>query len=118
MRTIGTSPTAIPLPDQSGAEGLRALGQFLSCDAGNESQWSDEQRRACAKILGSRAPGEAEPLLGPANPSPFDAVIAERNAPARRVFNPCPETMPNRNLGTAVCLEPDAYPTKLLGGAR
>lgn len=78
---------------------MGALGRYLyNCTGANYERLSPKEKAHC---LENKWNGEAGPslTLGPAKPSPYDAVIAGRNAPAVPFEKPCPVDKPTANLG-------------------
>lgn len=92
------APAAPALPSQSQGD-MGALGRYLyNCTGANYERLSPKEKAHC---LENKWNGEAGPslTLGPAKPSPYDAVIAGRNAPAVPFEKPCPVDKPTANLG-------------------
>jgi len=102
------SPRAITLPslevpppatEQQQPGDIRALGRYLyNCTGQYFERLSAKEKAHC---LTNKFNGQEGPALtlGPAKPSPYDAVIAGRNAPAVPIEKPCPTDKPTANLG-------------------
>jgi hypothetical protein len=102
------SPRAITLPslessppaaEQQPQGDIRALGRYLyNCTGLYYERLSAKEKAHC---LENKFKGQEGPALtlGPAKPSPYDAVIAGRNAPAVPIEKPCPTDKPTANLG-------------------
>ena len=89
-------PTA---PEQEQQGDMRALGRYLyNCTGQYFERLSPKEKAHC---LENKFNGEEGPALtlGPAKPSPYDAVIAKRNAPVVPIEHPCPDDKPTSNLG-------------------
>jgi hypothetical protein len=103
---VPEAPLAMPdigIEGQGGAPdgdagSLLGLGRYLNaCSAGAYERLS---RQGLANCLGDIRDARARlPLLGPAVPSPFDAVLAKRRAPVVPIEHPCPVGSPTSNLG-------------------
>ena len=88
-------PAAEPQPQGD----VRALGRYLyNCTGLYYERLSAKEKAHC---LENKFNGQERPALtlGPAKPSPYDAVIAGRNAPAVPIEKPCPVDKPTSNLG-------------------
>jgi hypothetical protein len=87
-------------PEQQPQQGdIRALGRYLYyCSGAYYERLSAKEKAHCLenKFNGQEGPA---PTLGPAKPSPYDAVIAGRNAPVVPIEKPCPDEKPTANLG-------------------
>ncbi|HEY1962867.1 MAG TPA: hypothetical protein VGG69_10645 [Rhizomicrobium sp.] len=87
-------------PEQQPQQGdIRALGRYLYyCSGAYYERLSPKEKAHCLenKFNGQEGPAVT---LGPAKPSPYDAVIAGRNAPAVPIEKPCPDDKPTANLG-------------------
>lgn len=103
------SPRAITLPSlleapppataQQPQGDIEALGRYLyNCTGQYYERLSAKEKAHC---LTNKFKGQEGPALtlGPAKPSPYDAVIAGRNAPAVPIEKPCPTDKPTANLG-------------------
>jgi len=89
------TPAAPPQPQGD----VGALGRYLyNCTGTLYEKLSPKEKQHC---LENKWKGEEGPALtlGPAKPSPFDSVIAKRNAPAVPIEKPCPADKPTSNLG-------------------
>jgi hypothetical protein len=103
---VPEAPLAMPDIRIEGAGGepgadagsLLGVGRYLNaCSAGAYERLS---RQELANCLGDLRDARARlPLLGPAVPSPFDAVLAKRRAPFVPMEHPCPPSSPTANLG-------------------
>jgi hypothetical protein len=106
---VPESPRAITLPsleappppaaEQQPEGDIRALGRYLyNCTGLYYERLSAKEKAHCleGKFNGQEGPALT---LGPAKPSPYDAVIAGRNAPAVPIEKPCPADKPTANLG-------------------
>jgi hypothetical protein len=97
-----TPPSLEALPAQPQTQepqgDIQALGRYLyNCSGAYYEQLSPREKAHC---LANQWNGQGPALtLGPAQPSPFDAVIARRNAPFVPAEKPCPLDHPNSNLG-------------------
>ena len=77
-----------------------ALGRYLyNCSGTLYEKLSPREKQHC--LENKWKGGEEGPALtlGPAKPSPFDSVIAKRNAPVVPIEKPCPADKPTSNLG-------------------
>lgn len=94
--STGTTKPAEPEGD------MGALGRYLfNCSGAAYEQLSAREKAHC---LGNQWDNKEAPLmLGTAKPSPFDAVIARRNAPVGKATSPCPAGRPGPDRG-ADCL--------------
>jgi hypothetical protein len=95
-------PPTAPLPARPAEPqgDVRALGRYLyNCSGAYYERLSPKEKAHC---LENKWEGQEGPALtlGPAKPSPFDAVIAGRNAPAVPIEKPCAVDKPTANLGT------------------
>jgi hypothetical protein len=98
-RAITIAPVAPSAPAPTQPQGdIRALGRYLyNCSGAYYEQLSPREKAHClANQWNNQGPALT---LGPAQPSPFDAVIARRNAPFVPAEKPCPLDHPNANLG-------------------
>jgi hypothetical protein len=89
------APAAPPQPQGD----VGALGRYLyNCTGTLYERLSPKEKQHC---LENKWKGEEGPALtlGPAKPSPFDSVLAKRNAPAIPIEKPCPADKPTANLG-------------------
>ena len=105
---VPEAPRAITLPslelpppaaEQQPQGDVRALGRYLyNCTGLYYERLSAKEKAHC---LENKFKGQEGPALtlGPAKPSPYDAVIAGRNAPAVPIEKPCPTDKPTANLG-------------------
>ena len=78
---------------------IGALGRYLyNCSGTYYEKLSAKEKAHC---LVNRWDGETGPslTLGPAKPSPFNSVVAGRNAPAVPIEKPCATDKPTANLG-------------------
>jgi hypothetical protein len=99
-----TLPPAIlspeqPRPEQPQQGDIRALGRYLYyCSGAYYERLSAKEKAHC---LENKFNGQEGPALtlGPTKPSPYDAVIAGRNAPVVPIEKPCPNDKPTSNLG-------------------
>ena len=101
-------PITVPLialppeakPEQPPQQGdIRALGRYLYyCTGAYYERLSAKEKAHC---LENKFNGQEGPALtlGPAKPSPYDEVIAKRNAPVVPIEKPCPDDKPTSNLG-------------------
>jgi hypothetical protein len=91
---------AVPAaPEQEQQGDIRALGRYLyNCTGQYFERLSAKEKAHC---LENKFNGQEGPALtlGPAKPSPYDAVIAKRNAPVVPIEHPCPDDKPTSNLG-------------------
>lgn len=98
--TLAPAAPVAPLPQQNEEQGdIRALGRYLyNCTGAYYERLSPREKEHC---LENKFNGQEGPALtlGPAKPSPFDAVIAKRNAPVVPIEKPCPVDKPTANLG-------------------
>ncbi|HEY1638207.1 MAG TPA: hypothetical protein VGF62_06760 [Rhizomicrobium sp.] len=88
-----------PAAEQQPQGDIRALGRYLyNCTGLYYERLSAKEKAHC---LENKFNGQEGPTLtlGPAKPSPYDAVIAGRNAPAVPIEKPCPVDKPTANLG-------------------
>jgi len=88
-----------PTPEQQPQGDIRALGRYLyNCTGQYFERLSAKEKAHC---LENKFNGQEGPALtlGPAKPSPYDAVIAGRNAPVVPIEKPCPTDKPTANLG-------------------
>jgi hypothetical protein len=85
-------------PSEPSAGSLLGVGRYLNaCSGGAYEKLS---RQGLVSCLGDIHDVRAQlPLLGPAIPSPFDAVLAKRRAPVVPIEHPCPVSKPTSNLG-------------------
>jgi hypothetical protein len=91
------APEARPEQPQQGD--IRALGRYLyNCTGAFYERLSPKEKAHCLmnKFNGQEGPALT---LGTAKPSPYDAVIAGRNAPVVPIEKPCPDDKPTSNLG-------------------
>jgi|KBSMisStaDraftv2_1062788.scaffolds.fasta_scaffold06580_6 hypothetical protein len=98
-----TPPALEALPAQPETQepqgDLRALGRYLyNCSGAYYERLSPREKAHCIE---NKWYGKEGPVLtlGPAKPSPYDAVLAKRNAPAVPIERPCPTDKPTANLG-------------------
>lgn len=97
-RAITLAP-GTPKPEPAAPQGdLGALGRYLyNCSGAYYEQLSPREKAHC---LQNQFNSQGQPVtLGAAKPSPFDAVIAKRNAPFVPAEGPCPLDHPQSNLG-------------------
>ncbi len=89
---ISSQPATPPEGD------IGALGRYLyNCSGAYYEKLSPREKAHClGNQWDNKGPGV---MLGTAKPSPFDAVIARRNAPFVPVQRPCPVDKPQANLG-------------------
>ena len=95
--TLETIPPAAA--EQRPPGDIRALGRYLyNCSGAYYERLSPKEKAHC---LENKWNGQNPPVvtLGPAKPSPYDAVIAKRNAPFAPIEKPCPADKPTANLG-------------------
>ena len=100
QRAITIAPIAPSAPAPAPPQGdIRALGRYLyNCSGTYYEQLSPREKAHClANQWNNQGPALT---LGPAKPSPFDAVIARRNAAPVPMETPCPVDKPTANLGT------------------
>jgi hypothetical protein len=84
-------------PEQQGD--IRALGRYLyNCSGAYYERLSPKEKAHCIENKWNGQQGPAL-TLGPAKPSPYDAVIAKRNAPFVPIEKPCDVDKPTANLG-------------------
>jgi hypothetical protein len=95
--TIAPIAPAAPAPEPQQGD-IRALGRYLyNCSGAYYEQLSPREKEHC---LANQWNNQGTALtLGPAKPSPFDGVIARRNAPLVPMEKPCPVDKPTSNLG-------------------
>ncbi|HEY1838424.1 MAG: hypothetical protein WBQ17_04480 [Rhizomicrobium sp.] len=98
--TIMPAINKVLQPPNANAPGdLGGVGRYLyNCSGMYYEQLSAHDRTGCLLNKWDNKPSNS-PLLGVARPSPYDAVIAKRNAPAQPVEKPCDQTAINANLG-------------------
>jgi hypothetical protein len=97
LPSLEKAPPAQPEPQQQGD--IRALGRYLyNCSGAYYDRLSPKEKAHCLENKWNGQEGPAL-TLGPAKPSPYDAVIAKRNAPAVPFEHPCPVDKPTSNLG-------------------
>jgi len=93
-------PAPAPLAKPAEPQGdIQALGRYLyNCTGAYYERLSAREKAHCLvnKWNGQQGPSLT---LGPAKPSPYDAVIAKRNAPIMPIEKPCPADKPTANLG-------------------
>ena len=78
---------------------IGALGRYLyNCTGAYYEKLSPREKAHC--LTNQWENGAPDVLLGTAKTSPFDAVIAKRNAPFKPVEKPCALDKPTSNLGT------------------
>jgi hypothetical protein len=90
------APAAPPQPQGD----VGALGRYLyNCTGAEYEKLSAKEKSHC--LENKWKGGEEGPALtlGPAKPSPYDSVLAKRNAPAVPIEKPCPTDKPTANLG-------------------
>ena len=91
---------SLPAGQQQEQQGdIRALGRYLyNCSGQYFERLSAKEKAHC---LENKFNGQEGPALtlGPGKPSPYDAVIAKRNAPAVPIEHPCSIDKPTANLG-------------------
>jgi hypothetical protein len=78
---------------------IGALGRYLyNCSGTYYEKLSAKEKAHC---LINKWEGQDGPslTLGPTKPSPFNSVVAGRNAPAVPIEKPCPTDKPTANLG-------------------
>jgi len=77
---------------------MGALGRYLfNCSGAAYDLLSPLEKAHC---LGNQWENKEPPvMLGIAKPSPFDAVIAKRNAPVAKATQPCPAGRPGPDRG-------------------
>jgi hypothetical protein len=91
-----SAPTA---PEQEQQGDIRALGRYLyNCTGQYFERLSAKEKAHCLENKWNGQEGPAL-TLGPAKPSPYDAVIAKRNAPGVPIERPCAVDKPTSNLG-------------------
>jgi hypothetical protein len=77
---------------------LGGVGRYLyNCSGAYYEQLSAHDRTGCLLNKWDNKP--SSPLLGVARPSPFDAIIAKRQAPEAGTQHTCDQTAINSNLG-------------------
>ena len=98
-----TPPSLEALPAQPQTQepqgDIHALGRYLyNCSGAYYERLSPREKQHC---LENKWYGRDGPVLtlGPAKPSPYDAVIAKRNAPSLPSEKPCATDKPTANLG-------------------
>ena len=98
--TLPSLNTAAPVQSEPQQQGdIRALGRYLyNCSGAYYDRLSPKEKAHCLENKWNGQEGPAL-TLGPAKPSPYDAVIAKRNAPAVPIEHPCPVDKPTSNLG-------------------
>jgi hypothetical protein len=97
LPSLEAAPPAQPEPQQQGD--IRALGRYLyNCSGAYYDRLSPKEKAHCLENKWNGQEGPAL-TLGPAKPSPYDAVIAKRKAPAVPIEHPCPVDKPTSNLG-------------------
>jgi len=81
---------------------IGALGRYLyNCTGAYYEKLSPREKEHCLENQWEKSgPNAPNIMLGNAKPSPFDAVIARRNAPFKGVEKPCAVDKPQSNLGT------------------
>jgi hypothetical protein len=90
---------ALQQPNANTPGDLGGVGRYLyNCSGMYYEQLSAHDRSGCLLNKWNEKPSNS-PLLGVARQSPFDAVIAKRQAPAQPVEKPCDQTAINSNLG-------------------
>jgi len=91
----GSEETAKPAEQQGD---MGALGRYLfNCSGAAYDLLSAREKAHC---LGNQWESKEAPvMLGTAKPSPFDAVIARRNAPVAKATHPCPAGRPGPDRG-------------------
>ena len=97
--TPSISEPAVPAKPAEPQGDIRALGRYLyNCTGAYYERLSPREKAHCLvnKWNGQQGPSLT---LGPAKPSPYDAVIAKRNAPFVPFEKPCPADKPTANLG-------------------
>lgn len=91
-----TAPPQAPSEPQGD---IRALGRYLyNCSGAYYERLSPKEKAHCLENKWNGQEGPAL-TLGPAKRSPYDAVIAKRNAPFVPLEKPCPADKPTANLG-------------------
>ncbi|HEX3651971.1 MAG TPA: hypothetical protein VHU18_04020 [Rhizomicrobium sp.] len=96
--SIEAAPQPAPQPQEQQGD-IRALGRYLyNCSGAYYERLSPKEKAHC---LENKWNGQEGPslTLGPAKPSPYDAVIAKRNAPFVPMEKPCDVDKPTANLG-------------------
>ncbi|HTK79799.1 MAG TPA: hypothetical protein VL286_05105 [Rhizomicrobium sp.] len=79
---------------------IGALGRYLyNCSGAYYEKLSPREKAHCLANQWEKG-GAPNVMLGNAKPSPFDAVIAKRNAPFKGVEKSCAVDNPTSNLGT------------------
>jgi hypothetical protein len=97
LPSLQAVPPVQPEREQQGD--IRALGRYLyNCSGAYYDRLSPKEKAHCLENKWNGQEGPAL-TLGPAKPSPYDAVIAKRNAPAVPIEHPCPVDKPTSNLG-------------------
>lgn len=97
LPSLNMVPPVQPEPQQQGD--IRGLGRYLyNCSGAYYDRLSPKEKAHCLENKWNGQEGPAL-TLGPAKPSPYDAVIAKRNAPAIPIEHPCPVDKPTSNLG-------------------
>jgi hypothetical protein len=87
-------PAAPPQPEGD----VGALGRYLyNCTGTYYEKLSAKEKAHCLENKWNGQEGPAL-TLGPAKPSPYDSVLAKRNAPAVPIEKPCPTDKPTANL--------------------
>lgn len=94
---VGVVP-GIPEEQTAPLGDIGALGRYLyNCTGANYEKLSEREKEHC--LTNQWEEKGPDVMLGAAKPSPFDAVIAKRNAPFRPVQKPCAADKPTANLG-------------------
>jgi len=98
-----TPPSARPAAPTEPQGDIGAVGRYLTnCSGAEYEKLSPREKEHClANKWDNKGPLFT---LGPAKPSPFDAVIAKRNAPMRSPTKDCGAGVPNVNLGMS-CMD-------------
>jgi hypothetical protein len=81
---------------------IGSLGRYLyNCTGAYYEKLSSREKEHCLENQWEKTgPNAPNVMLGNAKPSPFDAVIARRNAPFKGIEKPCAVDKPQSNLGT------------------
>jgi hypothetical protein len=108
--TVPSLEPSPPAVEQQPQGDIGALGRYLyNCTGQYFERLSPKEKAQCLtnKFNGQEGPSLT---LGPAKPSPYDAVIAKRNAPFRPIEHPCPIDKPTSNYGLPCFFNDDHGP--------